>query len=381
MELKVKAVEPGESKSVQEVEKELLEKHEEKFEDGKSSAEVERVDTSNESTTTTQEQESVQSKDEAQETTPSSELSEEDVLSYIGKRYGKKIESFDELMQERETAEELPEDVASYFKFKKETGRSIQDYVALQKDYNDVDPDSLLRDYFKATEEGLDDDDISVLMEDYHISDDLEESEAKKLKIKKKKIIGKAKKYFTDMQEKYKQPLESSEPAPSSVSEKEIEAYNQYLADAKSRSDLAKRKSEVYQEQTSNFFNPEFKGFEFKVGEKELMYNPGSFAELKNAHLNPSKWTEQFTDESGVLNNAKGYHTALALAMNPQKFAEFFYEQGKSDATEDVTKKMKNINMTTRSTPEVTSKGGTKFKSLNADSGRGLRIRSIKKSK
>ena len=61
------------------------------------------------------------------------------------------------------------------------------------------------------------------------------------------------------MQEKYKQPLESSEPAPSSVSEKEIEAYNQYLADAKSRSDLAKRKSEVYQEQTSNFFNPEFK--------------------------------------------------------------------------------------------------------------------------
>ena len=36
-------------------------------------------------------------------------------------------------------------------------------------------------------------------------------------------------------------------------------------------------------------------------------------------------------------------------------------------------------NMSDRRAPEVTSKGGTQFKSLNTDSGRGLKIRSIKR--
>ena len=50
------------------------------------------------------------------------ELKEEDVLSYIGKRYNKQINSFDELMAERSQAEDMPEDVAAYMKYKKETG-------------------------------------------------------------------------------------------------------------------------------------------------------------------------------------------------------------------------------------------------------------------
>ena len=43
-------------------------------------------------------------------------------------------------------------------------------------------------------------------------------------------------------------------------------------------------------------------------------------------------------------------------------------------------RKTKNINMTTRNTPEVSSKSGTQFKSLSNDSGRGLKIRSIKRT-
>ena len=80
------------------------------------------------------------------------------------------------------------------------------------------------------------------------------------------------------------------------------------------------------------------------------------------------------------MKDAAGYHKALAVAMNPEKFAQYFYEQGKANATEDVMRKTKNINMTTRSTPEVSSKSGTQFKSLNNDSGRGLKIRSIKRT-
>jgi hypothetical protein len=66
--------------------------------------------------------------------------------------------------------------------------------------------------------------------------------------------------------------------------------------------------------------------------------------------------------------------------MNPDKFAQFFYEQGKSSATEDVMRKTKNINMSARNTPEVAVKSGFQVKSVSSPSSNGLRIKSIKKT-
>ena len=34
--------------------------------------------------------------------------------------------------------------------------------------------------------------------------------------------------------------------------------------------------------------------------------------------------------KEGLMYDAKGYHKALSVAMNPEKFAQFFYEQGVS---------------------------------------------------
>ena len=56
-------------------------------------------------------------------------------------------------------------------------------------------------------------------------------------------------------------------------------------------------------------------------------------------------FVNKFLDSNGFLNDAEGYHRSLAIAMNPEKFAQFFYEQGKSEATEDVIRKTKNINI------------------------------------
>jgi hypothetical protein len=87
---------------------------------------------------------------------------------------------------------------------------------------------------------------------------------------------------------------------------------------------------------------------------------------------------QKYLDENGLMKDAAGYHRSLALAMNPDKFAKFFYEQGKSAATEDVIKKTKNINMSTRQTPQPIKKDGFSVKAVNPDSGRGLKIRSKK---
>ena len=350
MEFKVKEVTVGEEKSVQEVEQELLSKHEENL------------------------------KAEEPKAEEPSELNEKDVLSYIGKRYNKEINSFDELMSKRETQEELPEDVAAYFKYKKDTGRGIKDFVELQKDFEDTNPDSLLKDYLRATEDGLDEEDIETLMDDYSFDEDLDDdSDIKKIKLKKKKAIAKAKDYFKEMQEKYKQPLESRGTQSSNVSDEEMEGYKQYIADVKSHEEETTRKKEFYDSKTLEVFTPEFKGFEFNIGEETITFSPGSLEDLKKNALNPGGWAAKYLDDSGLLKDSKGFHRSVAIAQNPEKFAKFFYEQGKANATEDVMRKTKNINMSERRTPEVTSKGGTQFKSLNTDSGKGLKIRSIKR--
>ena len=86
------------------------------------------------------------------------------------------INSLDELNAAREETEKLPEDVAAYFKYKKETGRGIEDYVKLQKDFSSMNPDNLLREYLTITEgEGLDPEDIDSLMEDYSYDEELDD--------------------------------------------------------------------------------------------------------------------------------------------------------------------------------------------------------------
>ena len=158
-----------------------------------------------------------------------------------------------------------------------------------------------------------------------------------------------------------------------------MEGYKQYIADAKSYEEETARKKEFYESKTLEVFTPEFKGFEFNVGEDTITFSPSGLDDLKKSALNPGSWATKYLDDSGLLKDSKGFHRSVAIAQNPDKFAKFFYEQGKANATEDVMRKTKNINMSERRSPEVTSKGGTQFKSLNTDSGKGLKIRSIKR--
>ena len=111
MEIKVREVGGSEEKSRAEVEQELLDKAE-KDNFGEDNANTDGVETSTESATTTEEQEDLQPKEETQ--TQSSELNEEDVLLYIKNRYDKQIDSVGQLFDEKESNQELPEDVAVF---------------------------------------------------------------------------------------------------------------------------------------------------------------------------------------------------------------------------------------------------------------------------
>ncbi len=376
MEIKVKEVGAAEEKSVQQVEQELLEKHQESLDSGVTSEE-----TKVEATTETKPEPVSEEKQVQQEEIKpqSSELNEEEVLKFIGNRYGKEIKSLDELNQQREE-EPLPEDVAKYLKYKKETGRGFDDFAKMQKNYDEMEPDRLLREYLSATEKGLDAEDITDLMEDYQYDEDIDdEKQIRKIKLAKKKTIAKAKDYFAKQQELYKVPLESRRDSSPEVETEEYKAYKQYIAEAKTVEERNSRAREVYLEKTNNVFS-EFKGFEFTLDDNKVYFSPGDSDELLKVHSNPSTFIQQYQEEDGSLKNAEGYHRSLAMAMHPEKFAKFFYEQGKSAAADEQMRKLKNVNMTTRTAPEVGStKSGMQIKSINTDHGRGLKIRSNKK--
>ena len=397
MDIKVRELTDVKEKSVQEVEQQLLDKHEaqqklefdqESKEDKsppapevKSEEKIDRVDLSSsgsvkEGKPPTKKEEEIEKVVER----PYDELKEEDVLSYIGKRYGKKINSVEELITAKEEAEPLPENVAAFLKYQQETGRGFEDYVKLQKDYSNINSDTLLKEYLTVTEEGLDPEDIDSLMEDYTTDEELDdEVTIKKIKLTKKKAIAKAKKFFKEQQALYKQPLESRESSAST--HEEVQAYRQYIEEAKAQQDVNTQKSQWFSKKSDEVFSPEFKGFKFKINDgTEMVYTPGSASELKKAQESPYNFVSQYLDSNGFLKDAEGYHKSLAIAMNPDKFARHFYEQGKSQATDDVLRKTKNVDMTEHKTPEVANKGGFQVRSISQPSSRGLKIKSIKKS-
>ena len=138
MEIKVKALDGSQEKSQSEKEQELLNKHEGQEQTQETVTQQEEVETS-------------------------TEAPQEDIISYLKNKHNKEITSVDELFQKREE-EPLPEDVASYLKYKKDTGRGFEDYVKLNRDFENYDSDTLLREYLTETEEGLDKEDIDEML-------------------------------------------------------------------------------------------------------------------------------------------------------------------------------------------------------------------------
>ena len=176
----------------------------------------------------------------------------------------------------------------------------------------------------------------------------------------------------------YHQPLESRSVAISNDSE-EYKAYKQYVDNAKTQDEESQRKSSCLYKKQTKVLNRDL-----KVLSSVLMKLTYCIIlevlrrKLKNLNRISRILLISHLDESGLVKNAAEYHKALSAAMNPDKFASFFTNKVMAAATEDVTRKIKNINMSTRSAPEVTSKGGTQFRAMNPSTGKGLKIRSIK---
>ena len=378
MEIKVKAVDGNTQKSKAEIEEQLLQKHEAQQNETQAKEKPEKVEPQAEV-----KEKPAEETPAAEEKTPSSELNDEHVLNFIKERYNKDINSVEELFEIKESNVELPEDVKLYFDYKKETGRGIEDFYKLQKNYDEMDEDSVLADYLGVQEEGLDAIDIQDIMDDrfgYDKEED-DEKDIKKKKLAKKRELAKARKFFKEQKDKYKVPLESSGGGLSDEQENNLNAYKTMLEESNSQKESFQLMRKNFEERTNKVFGDEFKGFEFNVSDdKSILYKPGTAEELKNKQMDFNNFISKYNDENGLMKDAAGYHRAMSIAMNPEKFAKFFYEQGVAATVDDVARKSKNINMDVRRAPQLSTKNSLKIKAVgDTSSGRGLKIRSIKK--
>jgi hypothetical protein len=275
------------------------------------------------------------------------ELNDDQVVNYFKKKHGRELTSIDELLKTPESKEsDLPEAVASFAKFHKETNRGIEDYLRLNRDLDKVDEMTLIREHRRSLDPDLTDEEIDFeIDQEFGIDSDLdaEDPEHKRILLKIKKEARQAKKLMETQKEEYYKPIEST----GGVPKEELEGYNAYKQKrdaSKGDKELADRKTSVFVSETDKVFSEGFQGFEMKIDDKVMMFKPGDANELKSLQSSPSNFINKYLDEDGVIKDAAGYHRALAFAMNDEKAAKFFYEKGAADATESGNKKLKNVN-------------------------------------
>ena len=304
---------------------------------------------------------------------------EEIIAEFLTNKYSMGLEDLEDVLSNKDKkTQELPEEVKKYLQYKNETKRGLKDFVKANEDVSNYEETALLREYYKQSNPELDDSDINYLIEDkFTVDENIDtDKEVKRKNLEKKQELHKAKQYFEQIKEKYKAPLESSTENLPEDAKKAVEFYKQYNDEKAEEQEVMKKQRQVFEEKTSKFFNDEFKGFDFKVGEKTLTYKPKDKNEVVNSQLNLNNFIQSFLDNNGVLKDAQKYHTALNMAMNPEAYAKFFYEQGKADAVNEVVKDGKNIKMDVRTNVD-SSKPGTKFRVVgdNSGFGTGLKIR------
>jgi hypothetical protein len=306
------------------------------------------------------------------------EPTKEDIINqYLTDRFKIKVDDLENVLTKTEKTQELPEEVEKYLQYKKDTKRGLKDFVKANEDVSEYDEAVLLREYYRQSNPELDESDIAYIIDErFTVNENADtDRDIKRKTLEKKQELHKAKQYFEQMRDKYKAPLESSSEALPENVKKAVEFYQQYNDDSAKQQEAVQRQRQTFEKKTSDYFTDKFEGFEFNVGEKSLRYKPKDVNEVVKNQSDLSNFINRFVDENGDLKDAKKYHTALNMAMNPEAYAKFFYEQGKADAVNEVVKDGKNINMSVRANVD-SSKPGPKFRVMNDSSnfGGGLKI-------
>jgi len=268
----------------------------------------------------------------------------------------------------------LPENIEKLVSFMEETGGTIDDYVRLNTDYSSVSEDALIKEYYKKTKPYLESEDIDLMLEDYTYDEELDEDrDIRKKKIAYKEEVAKAKNFLEETKSKYYDEIKLR-PGVTQEQQKAMDFFNRYNEDQ----ETANRQHEDFKSQTDDYFNNEFKGFEFNVSGKKFRYGVQDPSKVAEDQSNINNFVGKFLNKEGKVTDAKGYHKALFMASNADTIINHFYEQGKSDATKDIISKSKNPSTQPRQAQQGEFINGLKVRSISGQDSSRLKIKTKK---
>ena len=276
-----------------------------------------------------------ESTEDAQESSPIQEIIEEDKDEV--KEIKKEIV---EAKQEQQILNKpLPENIEKLIDFMESTGGTVEDYVALNKDYSSLDSAQLLSEYYKKTKPHLDQEEINFLMEDaFNFDEDVDEArEIRKKKLAYKEEVAKAKSYLESSKSKYYEEIKLK-PSATGEQKEALNFYNNY----KQQQELATKLHGDFRDNTKKLFSSDFKGFDFNVGDKKFRYGVKDPVKVGETQSDVQNFVSRFSNDEGQIVDQKGYHKAMYAAMNADKLAHHFYEQGKADGIKNVISSSKN---------------------------------------
>jgi len=273
-----------------------------------------------------------ESSEAIEEITPIQEITEEEVKEITQ-------EVKEAKRDEKVLGKPLPENIDKLVSFMEETGGTVQDYVALNKDYSDYSPKDILREYYTKAKPHLDQEEISFLMEDnFEFDEDVDEPrDIRKKKLAFKEEVANAKQFLESSKSKYYDEIKLR-PGVTQEQQEAISFYDQY----KQQQETATRLHGDFRDRTKKLFSNEFKGFDFNVGDKKFRYGIKDPSKVGETQVDVQNFVSKYTNEEGSLTDPAGYHKAMYAAMNADKIAHHFYEQGKADGVKDIIQTSKN---------------------------------------
>jgi hypothetical protein len=281
------------------------------------------------------------------------------------------------IAEQKETGVELPENIQKVVDFMNETGGTLEDYVRLNQDYSQLNETQLLREYYENTRPHLDKEEIDFLMEEnFSYDEDLdEERDVRKKKIAYKEELAKAKNHLDGLKSKYYEEIKAGSRL-NPEQQKAVEFFNRYNKENAEASKVAEKQKQTFLNQTNNVFSNDFKGFDYQVGDKKYRFNINNTSEIKETQSDINNFVKKFLNEKNEMADAKGYHKSLFTAMNADKVAQHFYEQGKADAMKESMARTKNVDMNARGVHEkVTSSSGWTVRSIDGQDTSKLKIK------
>jgi hypothetical protein len=270
------------------------------------------------------------------------------------------------IQDSRDSGIELPENIQKVVEFMNETGGNLEDYVRLNTDYASLNENDLLREYYQSKNPNLDSEDINFLLEDkFEYDEELDEDrDVRRKKVARKQALLEAKQYLDGLKSKYYNEIKAGSRL-NPEQQQAVEFFGRYTKESKESARIAEQQTSRFKRESAKVFNESFQGFDYEVGDKKYRFKVNDTGKVKETQGDINNFIKKFLNEKGEMSDAKGYHKSLFTAMNADKVAQHFYEQGKADAVKDSMARTKNVNMNPRGVhEEVTTSNGWKIRAV-----------------